>query len=80
MKPDQGKPTKDGDRKLEVFRVSEEHAGWKVERVATGKETLFRRQEAAEQYANQAARFKAPSEVVLLRLDGALRHLSRYHA
>lgn len=67
-----------GQTAFELFRVSEQVSGWKVERISTQKITMFRCQDAAEQYANQAARFKAPSDVVLLRLDGTGKQLSKY--
>lgn len=71
-------PEKNGQTAVELFRVIESLSGWRVERISTQKTTLFRCQDAAEQYANHAARFKAPSEVILLRLDGSGKHLSRY--
>ena len=64
----------------EVYRVRQRDAGWEVERLSTQKRTLFREQRAAERYAEQAARFKAPSQVTLQRADGSERLLAKYLA
>ena len=62
----------------ETFYVSPVPKGWQVERVSNRRKTLFQSKEAAERYAEGAARFSIPSEVVVRRPDGGVGYSWKY--